>query len=160
MEISAYLRPGHIRLDLPNTDKWTALRTVAELLKNDARISDFEAFFQGILKRERMMSTGIGLGIAIPYTTTDAVNDLVISMGLSSQGVEFDSLDNHPVNLILLSGIPKQGFGRELHLQLLAAQARLLRHDSLRASLLRCSTPEECIEVFRLGEGTFSERRR
>jgi mannitol/fructose-specific phosphotransferase system IIA component (Ntr-type) len=155
VKLSSYLRPDHIRLGLAGMDRNTALRTVAELLRDDPCVTDFEEFFRGILKREQMMSTGIGLGVAVPYAMSDAVTGIVLAVGCFPEGIDFQSLDSQPVTLVFLSGIPttpRTVEANRLHLGFLGGLAKLLYRDSVRTALLRCVTPESFIDVIRQSE--------
>ena len=86
-----------------------------------------------VKKREQSMSTGIGLGIAIPHAAASPIDEVVIAVGRSSSGVEFESLDSQPVRFVVLILIPASE--REKHLPTLARVSRLLRRREIRAAL-------------------------
>ena len=79
------------------------------------------------------MSTGIGFGIAIPHASSDRIEEVVASFGRSSQGIEFDALDNAPVKFVVLFIVPKNQF--QTHLRTLASIAKFLNDRSVRESL-------------------------
>ena len=93
------------------------------------------------------MSTGIGFGIAIPHASSDRVNDVVAAFGRSSQGIEFDALDNAPVKFVVLFIVPKNQF--QTHLRTLASIAKFLNDRSIRDSLANAQTTEEILAIFR-----------
>ena len=92
------------------------------------------------------MSTGIGFGIAIPHASSDAVDEVVAAFGRSSQGIEFDALDNAPVKFVVLFIVPKNQF--QTHLRTLASIAKFLNDRSVRESLAAAGTKEEILAVF------------
>jgi mannitol/fructose-specific phosphotransferase system IIA component (Ntr-type) len=83
--------------------------------------------------RENSMSTGIGFGIGIPHASTDLIYEVVGAFGRSSQGIQFDALDNQPVKLVMLFLVPQGQFQKHLHT--LANIAKLLHKTEFRQSL-------------------------
>ena len=81
------------------------------------------------------MSTGIGFGVGLPHASTEFVSDLVTVVGRSRNGIEFDSLDGKPVNLVMLFLVPQGQFQK--HLNTLASLAKLLQDEDFRAGLER-----------------------
>ena len=151
MKVSGYLRPQNINLALKQTEKKAALREVAEVLKSSGCVTDFEAFFNEILERERISNTALGHEVALPHARTDQCNDIVMAVGRYEHGVDFGAQDQLAVKFIILIGTPKKMVTD--YLRLVGALARLMKQDSFRASLLSCKTPEEFIETFKRAEG-------
>ena len=83
-----------------------------------------------VRKRETSMSTGIGFGIGIPHASTDLIYEVVGALGRSKSGVNFDALDNQPVNLVVLFLVPQGQFQKHLHT--LAEIAKLLHKKEFR----------------------------
>ena len=102
---------------------------------------DREQLLKVLLERERLGSTGIGDGIAIPHGKLRELDQLALSFGKSTQGVDFDSMDGKPAHLFFLLVAPENCAG--IHLRVLAKIARLLKNSSIRKRLSRASTPEE-----------------
>ena len=148
MKIGDYLREDRIILDLKAHNKEETIREMSALLKDTEEITDFAVFLQDVFEREKLSSTGIGHEIAIPHARSNAVEDFVIAFGRSPQGIEFESLDGNPAKLIFLMGTPKEK-RLDAYLKLLARLSRLLAKESFRNSLLKASTAEEIIELFR-----------
>ena len=90
--------------DITSTTKDDAISELCGLLKDAPEITDFNKFCSAIKARETIMSTGIGAGIAIPHSKTSSISDLVMAVGRTKQGIDFDSLDDLPVYLIILVG--------------------------------------------------------
>ena len=93
------------------------------------------------------MSTGIGFGIAIPHCSSDRLDEVVAAFGRSSNGIEFDALDNAPVKFVVLFIVPKNQF--QTHLRTLASIAKFLNDRSVRESLGTAKSAEEILSIFR-----------
>ncbi len=136
MKIIDFLKEEAIVPDLKATDKESVIKELVTLLKNIGEISDQEKIVEVILEREKLGSTGIGQGIAVPHAKTDDVKQIVVAFGFSQKGVNFGSLDEEPVYLIFLVLAPVEATG--MHLKLLAKIARLLKDKVFRNSLKSC----------------------
>ena len=136
MKIIDFLKEGAIISDLKNTDKEGVIKELVVFLEEQGEITDKEKIVEIILEREKLGSTGIGQGIAVPHAKTDQVREVVIAFGLSRKGVNFESLDEEPVYLIFLVLAPVEATGT--HLKVLAKIARLLKDKVFRNSLKSC----------------------
>jgi fructose-specific phosphotransferase system IIA component len=144
------LETGTIKLELEARKKNEALQELVELLHRAGRIEDPEATLGGLMEREKLTSTGIGSGIAIPHLLSPDVEQTVMAFGRKREGLRFDSVDNQPVNLIFLVVGPKH---REYaHLRLLSRLSRLLHDGSFRRRLLEADTAEEILRILRREE--------
>jgi fructose-specific phosphotransferase system IIA component len=144
-KVAALLRPDAINLNLQARQKTDALREVAQLLNKTNCVTDFEAFFQEILEREHVSNTALGHNVAIPHARTDQCCDIVIAVGRSAEGIDFEAKDGQPVRLIFLIGTPKQMVTE--YLRVVGNLARLLRQDQLRQSLLEAPDPQTFIQI-------------
>lgn len=140
------IRPERI-IDLKAATKRESLRELAELLKNDPNVPDPAAFLDAIFKREELVSTGVGLGVAIPHVKIPEVKDYVISVGRKVEGIEFDSLDSQPVRLIFMIGASERQT-RDF-VKMLARVMKLLKNGANRLALLEARLPDEFLEVIR-----------
>ena len=113
-------------------------------------IADFEHFLEDVFERERLETTGIGDEIAIPHARTDVVSRLIIAVGRSTHGVEFESLDGRKVKLIFLMGTPKGSVSH--YLKILAQLTRLLKREPFREKLLEAQDGEMVVKLFRGSE--------
>jgi PTS system nitrogen regulatory IIA component len=104
-----------------------------------------EALVEVLLERERLGSTGIGDGIAIPHGKIKDLDELILSFGRSTQGIEFDSMDGRPTHLFFLLIAPENSAG--IHLRALAKISRLLKSAHFRQRLLEAGTVEELFLV-------------
>ena len=118
---------------LESTDKESALREMAALASQAPEVQDAERLLEAIFEREEIMSTGIGLGIAIPHAKISAVTDFVVALGKAAKPIEFSSLDGVPVDFIVLIAGPDNQ--QERYLQLLARITLKLKDAGVRRSL-------------------------
>ena len=118
---------------LEATDKDSALREMAALIATAPEVEDAERLLEAIFEREEIMSTGIGLGIAIPHAKISAVTDFVVALGKAPNPIEFNSLDGVPVDFIVLIAGPDNQ--QERYLQLLARITLKLKDANVRRAL-------------------------
>jgi len=147
VEVKGYIREELINLDLLSERKEDAIRELARLMERTQGMIDFDLFLEDVFKRERLGTTGIGDGIAIPHARTDAVDQLVIALGRSARGVEFESLDGKKVKLLFLMGTPKGSVSH--YLKILAQLTRLLKEGTFRDKLLEARDKEIVVSLFR-----------
>jgi len=150
-KIASLLTPETIKLELQAKQKVAALREVAELLAQNKYVSDFEAFFNEILQRERVSNTALGHDVAIPHARTDQCSDILVAVGRTREGIDFEAKDGQPVRLIFLIGTPKQMVTD--YLRVVGNLARLLRQDELRQRLLDAPDPAAFIKIIEDAEG-------
>jgi len=146
VHVKALISPDRI-LFLDYTTKRDALLALAENLADAPQIKNRRELAIEILKREELMSTAIGKGIAIPHIRLLSVTDLVISVGISRVNiVDFNPLDDEPVRLILM--IAAASGQHAYYLQTLSFFSTRLRRRELRDSLLNAKTPDEAYGLF------------
>ena len=121
--------------ELAAADRWQAIDELINHLVQTGKIQaeHREAIATVVKKRENSMSTGIGFGIGIPHASTDLIYEVTGAFGRSKVGVNFDSLDNQPVNLVMLFLVPQGQFQKHLHT--LANIAKLLHNKDFRQTL-------------------------
>ena len=134
MGITDYIQPNLINLNLKARNKEDAIRELALLMKNTPAMGNFRGFLEDVFEREQLEPTGIGDEVAMPHARTDAVKQLIIAVGRSRHGINFDSPDGRNVKLLLLMGIPQESISH--YLKILAQLTRLLKQGPLREKLL------------------------
>ena len=149
MELADFLTKEQVVTDLKASDRWEAIEELIDLLVANGQIkSDHrEAIVSVVKKRETSMSTGIGFGIGIPHASTDLIGDVTGAFGRSRDGVDFDSLDNQPVNLVMLFLVPQGQFQKHLHT--LAKIAKVLHKKEFRKSLEEAKDAAEMYQIIR-----------
>ena len=135
MNLGDILSPAQIIPEMQASNRWEAIDELLTNLINTAKIKPEhrEQIAAVVKKRESSMSTGIGFGIGIPHASTDLIYEVVGALGRSRKGVNFDALDNQPVNLVMLFLVPQGQFQKHLHT--LASIAKLLHNKEFRQAL-------------------------
>ena len=136
-------------VDLAANDRWEAIDELIGQLVRSGAISagQKEAISAAVKKRESSMSTGVGFGVALPHAGTDSVSEVVAVLGRSKNGIDFNSLDHKPVNLVLLFLIPAREF--QQHINTLANLAKLLHNEKLRNELLDASRSASAMQALK-----------
>ena len=129
------LHPERVRVGLTISDKEAALRTIAPLLCMPEGAVDEEVVYNVLRDRERLASTGIGSGVAIPHGRYDGVGELRAAVAVCPAGVDFDAVDSLPVTILV--GIVGPRSMPQKHLAALAGVSRVLRNDEKREALLK-----------------------
>ena len=149
MNLGDILGPQNILPDLKASNRWEAIDELINNLVTNGKIKaeDREAIATVVKTRESSMSTGIGFGIGIPHASTDLIQEVVGAFGRSKQGVNFDALDNQPVNLVMLFLVPQGQFQKHLHT--LANIAKLLHNKEFRLALEQAPDANGMVEIIR-----------
>jgi len=129
--------------------------TLIDLVCQSPKVLDKEKVRTAIFEREKIMSTGVGNGFAIPHGKTDAVSDVVAAFAVTAGPIDYQSLDEKPVRLIFLL-IGKDSMVGP-HIKLLSRISRLMNKEEFRNKLLNAQTPNEIMETFRKEEETYLE---
>ena len=149
MELADFLTKEQVVTDLKASDRWEAIEELIDLLVDSGQIKPDhrEAIISIVKKREISMSTGIGFGIGIPHASTDLIDNVTGAFGRSKDGVNFDALDNQPVNLVMLFLVPQGQFQKHLHT--LAKIAKMLHKKEFRKSLEDAEDAAEMYQIIR-----------
>jgi PTS system nitrogen regulatory IIA component len=141
MNIAELTNPDFIIKDLKSKTKKEVLTELSRVfLKADLPI-DEEAIVEVLLDRERLGSTGIGDGIAIPHGKLPELQNLIVSFGRSKHGIDFESLDGKPVHIFFLLMAPENSAGQ--HLKALAKISRMLKDKKFREDLMEIDSTED-----------------
>ncbi|WP_135662207.1 PTS sugar transporter subunit IIA [Halorhabdus rudnickae] len=122
-----------IVLEEPPANKTDAIEYLLDIAVEAGRVTDREAALEAALERERQSTTGVGKGIGIPHAKTDAVTEPTVAFTRSTEGIDFDSMDDEPAKLLFLLLVPAEG--GEAHLGILSSLSRALMHDAVREDL-------------------------
>jgi mannitol/fructose-specific phosphotransferase system IIA component (Ntr-type) len=151
MSLASLLTSEQIIPEMKARERWPAIVELIDLLVGLKKIDRAcrDNILAALKQREETMSTGIGFGIAIPHASSDSVDEVVAAFGRSSEGIEFDALDNAPVKFVVLFIVPKNQF--QTHLRTLASIAKFLNDRSVRERLAAATTKEEILSIFQQG---------
>ena len=132
IDLSDHLRPEQV-VDLTAVTKDAALQEmVAAAARSDA-VEDELALLEAVRAREKILSTGIGLGIAIPHARIDAVSQFVVAVGRHAGGIDFESIDQRPVHIVVLIAGPADT--QKPYLELLAQLSKRLKLEEVREEI-------------------------
>ena len=133
------------------TTKFEALEAMIDGVMKTGMVTDREALRRALFERESIRSTGFR-SVAIPHVRIDEISEPTVALGVSKEGIDFESLDSEPVHLVVLFAMPS-GSDKE-YLGLLAQVMMSLRTPGLNDELIACSSAEEVIETLdRHGSG-------
>lgn len=147
MNISEVLKKERIKLNMPETTKEQALNSLTELLYESGALSDKDAFLADVLEREKISTTGIGNMIAIPHGKSASVKETTVAVGQLAHGVEWESMDNKPVRIVVLLAVNEKD-KNGVHLKLLSQMARKLASEETCARLAEAEGADEIIKIF------------
>jgi PTS system nitrogen regulatory IIA component len=145
MKIMDFLNQDLIIVGLKASDKKLAIVELVETLKDKKKVKKTDEIIDVVLEREKLGSTGIGQGVAIPHGKTDVLQEQIGVLGISRKGIEFNSLDGEPVHIIFLLVGPVEVTGQ--HLKALSRISRLFKDKFLRQAIKDANTPEEVVKI-------------
>ena len=145
MRITELLKPESIDLNAAPKDKNDTIRQAVALMAKSGNISDIEAYTKQVMAREEESTTGVGEGIAIPHGKCDAVTRPGLAAMIIRDGVDYDSLDGEPVNILFLIAAPNTK--DNVHLDVLSKLSVLLMDEDFTAALKAAKTTDEFLKV-------------
>ncbi len=148
MKIVDFVGPELVVPQLQAHEKSAVIRELADHLAahvSGAQKIDREVLAKVLLERERLASTAIGEGVAIPHGKLDAVGKLVACVGRAPEGVDFDSMDGRPTHLFFVLVAPENSTG--VHLKALARISRLFKDPEFRTRLMQAKDAQEIFKV-------------
>ena len=145
MRITELLKPESIDLNAAPKDKNDTIRQAVALMAKSGNISDIEAYTKQVMAREEESTTGVGEGIAIPHGKCDAVTRPGLAAMIIRDGVDYDSLDGEPVNVLFLIAAPNTK--DNVHLDVLSKLSVLLMDEDFTAALKAAKTTDEFLKV-------------
>ncbi len=139
----SFFDTGSVVWGVRSSDKFDAIREVISRSLVFRRIYglDLDAFAEAVIERERLQSTGLGHGVAVAHGRTTEVLEPQIALGVSPEGIDFDAVDDEPVQLLFI--IANHPDNKMDYLQILSCLVSLVRNDVFRQELLSCMTTEE-----------------
>lgn len=155
LKLTDYLKPDYIEIGLTADSKEDLLDAVLKLAEKNPHVLDAKKMRTAVLEREKIMSTGVGKNFAIPHGKTDAVDDIVLAFATTAEGVDYASMDNEPVRLVLLL-VSKESLVSQ-RLKLLSRASKVMNSDAARAALIDAKSPEEVIAIFNKEEERIGE---
>ena len=145
MNLTEIIEENNIIPELKAKDKKGVLEELAAVISRHEPSIDKGALVKVLVERERLGSTGIGDGVAIPHGKMNGVSHPIISFGRSRQGLDFDSMDGQPAHLFFLLIAPEDS--SSVHLQVLAKIAKILKNRDFRKKLMEPGTKKELYQT-------------
>lgn len=145
MPISELLQPARIVCQQDSSSKKRCLEMLSTLLVNT--LTDFTdgEIFNSLIERERLGSTGLGNGVALPHGRIRGLKEPIAALVVLKHGIDFDAIDGEPVDLLFALLVPEES--TDEHLQILAQLAGLFSNPEFCTRLRNCSTSEQCFEL-------------
>jgi PTS system nitrogen regulatory IIA component len=150
MTLLEILSPEAIVVDLQGETKEEIIAELSKLVAKNCQIANSDDIFQAVIEREKIMSTGIGDGIAIPHGKSDSVDKLVAALGTKRRGVDFEALDGEPAYVFFLLVSPTNISGP--HIKALARISRYLKNEEFKKRLIAAHTSDDIISIIRTEE--------
>lgn len=153
MKLTDILGPEQVIAELKARGKRAAMEELCAVLTTVEPKLDLKKLMEVLIERERLGSTGIGDGIAIPHGKLPDLDRLLLSFGRSREGIDFDSLDGKPAHLFFLVVAPENSAGT--HLKALARISRLLKSHLVRRELMEAKDAQAIYEIIQAQDEEF-----
>ena len=145
MGLSGLIKEKYIKLDLKETNKKKLLTQLVDFIAKSGRLKDKKAFLGALLKREKLGSTGIGNGVAIPHAKSERVHDFILAFARQDEGVDFGALDGEKTYLFFLLASPLEDVGN--HLKILADISRLVKDKFIVENLKKAKNKKDILKI-------------
>jgi fructose-specific phosphotransferase system IIA component len=150
MRISDFLSSANVFPRLQVSDKEEAIRTLSAAIAKQTPGTSEETLYQAVMDRERIMSTGVGKGLAIPHGKVNGLESSEMAFARLVNPIDYGSIDQAPVSLVFLVVGPDSQSSH--HIRLLSRISRLMNNDAFRNALSACTTADEILAHFRQEE--------
>ncbi len=142
--LADYLTPRRVVVDLHVSSKKRSLEEIASLLVRDNAGLNKDTVFQTLVNREKLGSTGIGHGVALPHGRLNGIDEPITAVARLQHALDFDAIDQEPVSLIIGLLVPPEA--NQTHLNLLAQLAKLMADENFRNYINESSNADELFE--------------
>lgn len=143
-KVSEYTNENFIK-KLKSKNKFKAIEELARLFDGAQVCTDIDELVNALVEREKIMSTGIGFGLAIPHAKIKSVKDIAFAIGISKAGIDFDSIDGKPVHLIILVAAGDRQ--HKDYLTLLSRIMSILKDETRRYEIIHAANSAKIIEI-------------
>jgi fructose-specific phosphotransferase system IIA component len=145
MKLSNLIEEDLMSFDLQSAGKEDVINELVELAARSKLVRDKDLLLEEVLKREKLVTTGVGWGVAFPHAKTKAMKGIVIAFGRSTGGVDFGAMDGKPVHLFFMIAAPEDTIGA--HLNVMARLSFLMKSPDNRERLQAARNPGEVMEI-------------
>jgi len=144
MKLSAFCATSLIEMDLKSDNSDDVITEIADILAKSDRIQSKEEVEKALKEREKLASTGLGFGVALPHARSKGAKGLTIAFGRSESGIDFGALDQEPVHLFFAIVVPETAVNT--HLTALGKLTYLLKEKKNRQILMEATYPQEILD--------------
>jgi fructose-specific phosphotransferase system IIA component len=145
MKLSKFCEEELMSFDLSAMAKEDIIKELVDLAAKSSMVRDKEELLAAVLEREKLVTTGVGYGVAFPHAKTRAIKGIIITFGRSEVGVEFEAMDKKPVHLFFLIAAPEDAIGA--HLNVMARLSYVMKSEKNRERLRRAKTAGEVMLI-------------
>ncbi|MBD3297482.1 MAG: PTS fructose transporter subunit IIA [candidate division Zixibacteria bacterium] len=145
MKLSKFCEEDLMTFDLQGDNKEAVITELVDLASESSLIRDRDELLNAVLEREKLVTTGVGYGVAFPHAKTRAMKGIVIAFGRSEVGIDFEAMDKKPVHLFFLIAAPEDAIGA--HLNVMARLSYIMKSEKNRERLMRAKTPGEVLLI-------------
>jgi len=147
MNIFSLLRPETVIPNMEASDKAEVLERLVSSLEGQVSNGELEKIREAVFEREKIMSTGVGKGLAIPHGKAAGIEQTYAAFGMLSDAVDYEAIDDEPVNMVFLLVGPQAS--NSLHIKMLSRISRLMNNSEFRDRLRKCETADAIIKQFK-----------
>ena len=145
MKLSKFCDENLISFALKATDKNSVIEELVDLAASSTLVKSRDDLLHDILHREKMVTTGIGYGVAFPHAKTKATKGIVIAFGRSDAGIDFDAMDKKPVHVFFMIAAPEDAIGA--HLNVMARLSYIMKSEENRQKLMTVNAPGDLLTI-------------
>jgi len=146
MKFSQYLDPSLVTfIEVDSAE--SAIKTLVDLCYDAGKLQDKEVFFRAVMNREKIMSTAIGMNIAVPHAKLPGYGNFFIALGIVRNGLNWNAIDGFPVKIVFLIGGPDEK--QTEYLQILSGLTRAVKDENIRKKMLTLNSPQDIIQLFK-----------
>ncbi len=145
MKLSKFCEEDLISFDLKGKAKDQVINEMVDLTSRSKLVKERQELYKAVVEREKLVTTGVGYGVAFPHAKTKAVKGIVVAFGRSNPGVDFEAMDRKPVHLFFLIAAPEDAIGA--HLNIMARLSYIMKNEKVRERLMKITSPKELLEI-------------
>lgn len=148
VKLTQFLKEKCVGLEIRADSKKRVIAELVELIAKSGKLKDKKVFLSAVLKREKLGSTGIGNGIAMPHAKSAAVRDFTLAFARAPEGIDFGALDGEKTFVFFLLASPEKEVG--LHLKMLAKISHLVKDKFIIENLIKAKSSKEILKIISL----------
>jgi fructose-specific phosphotransferase system IIA component len=145
MKLSKFCEEDLISFELKGKSKDQIINEMVDLTSRSKLVKERQELYKAVVEREKLVTTGVGYGVAFPHAKTKAVKGIVVAFGRSNPGIDFEAMDRKPVHLFFLIAAPEDAIGA--HLNVMARLSYIMKNEKVREKLMKITSPKELLEI-------------